>query len=165
MNIPLNINWQQILLHLFNFAILGGGLYFLLYKPVQDFMNKRTEHYQSMEDAARQSVQEAEEMKAKYAEELHKADEEIFKKKAEAQKAIENSTQQSLAEAQKQADAIVEEARKAAARSHEKVLKDTQKELRELAVSAAKKLIYQSDKDALDQFLEEADRGATDEQH
>lgn len=32
MNIPLNIDWQQILLHLFNFAILAGGLYLLLYR-------------------------------------------------------------------------------------------------------------------------------------
>ena len=32
MNIPLNIDWQQILLHVLNFVILFGGLYFLLYK-------------------------------------------------------------------------------------------------------------------------------------
>ena len=32
MNIPLNIDWQQILLHLLNFAILAGGLYLLLYR-------------------------------------------------------------------------------------------------------------------------------------
>ena len=31
MNIPLNIDWQQILLHLLNFVILAGGLYLLLY--------------------------------------------------------------------------------------------------------------------------------------
>ena len=31
--IPLNIDWQQILLHLFNFTILFGALYILLYKP------------------------------------------------------------------------------------------------------------------------------------
>ena len=30
MNIPLNIDWQQILLHFFNFSILVGGLYLLL---------------------------------------------------------------------------------------------------------------------------------------
>ena len=29
MNIPLNIDWQQILLHVLNFVILFGGLYFL----------------------------------------------------------------------------------------------------------------------------------------
>lgn len=30
---PLNINFQQILLHMFNFSVLAFGLYMLLYKP------------------------------------------------------------------------------------------------------------------------------------
>ena len=38
MNIPLNIDWQQILLHFFNFSILVGGLYLLLFKPVKSFI-------------------------------------------------------------------------------------------------------------------------------
>ena len=52
MNIPLNIDWQQILLHLFNFSILVGGLYLLLFKPVKRFMEKREKHYADMEAAA-----------------------------------------------------------------------------------------------------------------
>ena len=51
-NIPLNIDWQQILLHLFNFSILVGGLYLLLFKPVKNFMDKRAKHYADMESAA-----------------------------------------------------------------------------------------------------------------
>ena len=50
MNIPLNIDWQQIILHLLNFAILAGGLYFLLYHPVRKFMDQREEHYRQMEN-------------------------------------------------------------------------------------------------------------------
>lgn len=38
---PLNIDWQQILLHLLNFTILAFGLYFLLYRPVRAYMKKR----------------------------------------------------------------------------------------------------------------------------
>ena len=38
---PLNIDWQQILLHWMNLAILTGGLYVLLYKPVKEFIAKR----------------------------------------------------------------------------------------------------------------------------
>ena len=45
---PLNIDWQQILLHWMNLAILAGGLYFLLYKPVVSFMQKREQHYKDM---------------------------------------------------------------------------------------------------------------------
>ena len=46
---PLNIDWQQILLHWLNLAILTGGLYFLLYKPVKEFMTKREAHYRSLD--------------------------------------------------------------------------------------------------------------------
>ena len=45
MGVPLNIDWQQILLHMFNLIILTGGLYFLLYQPVTAFMKKRQEYY------------------------------------------------------------------------------------------------------------------------
>ena len=44
----LNINLQQILLHALNFVILFGALYFLLYKPVRDFMDSRKAHYEKM---------------------------------------------------------------------------------------------------------------------
>jgi len=37
---PLNINFQQILLHMFNFVILAFGLYMLLYKPVVGALRK-----------------------------------------------------------------------------------------------------------------------------
>ena len=41
MNLPLNIDFQQILLHLLNFVILAGGLYLLLYKPVNKFITEK----------------------------------------------------------------------------------------------------------------------------
>ena len=63
-NIPLNIDWQQILLHLFNFSILVGGLYLLLFKPVKNFMDKRTKHYQDMESAAVEREKTTAEMEA-----------------------------------------------------------------------------------------------------
>ena len=57
---PLNINIQQILLHLLNFVILFAILYFLLYNPVKKFMEKRTEEYKKMDDSAKQNLAEAE---------------------------------------------------------------------------------------------------------
>ena len=52
MNVPLNIDWQQILLHALNLVILIAGLYLLLFKPVKRFMDERTQKYQSMADDA-----------------------------------------------------------------------------------------------------------------
>ena len=63
MNVPLNIDWQQILLHLMNFAILAGGLYLLLYKPVKQFMAKREAYYQGLADQAADKLREAEALK------------------------------------------------------------------------------------------------------
>ena len=57
-NIPLNIDWQQILLHALNFVILVGGLYFLLYKPVKKFMAQREAHYRDMDEKAKQTLEE-----------------------------------------------------------------------------------------------------------
>ena len=61
--VPLNIDWQQILLHLFNFTILFGALYILLYKPVKDFMTHREEHFAEMESKAGQALADAEKNK------------------------------------------------------------------------------------------------------
>ena len=67
---PLNIDWQQILLHLLNFAILAGGLYFLLYKPVKQFMAKREAHYAAREAGVKQLEADAEALKKQYADKL-----------------------------------------------------------------------------------------------
>ena len=63
MNVPLNIDWQQILLHLLNFVILFAILNFLLYNPVKKFMDKRFEYYKGIDDESKKNLQQAEEMK------------------------------------------------------------------------------------------------------
>ena len=65
-NLPLNINLTQIFLHLLNFLILFAILYFLLYKPVKNFMEKREKTYRDMDDEARDNLKASEEKKAQY---------------------------------------------------------------------------------------------------
>lgn len=165
MSIPLNIDWQQILLHLFNFGILAGGLYLLLYKPVKQFMEKREAHYRELDAAANRKAQEAQALEQQYQEKLAQADEEILQKRAEAQQAIQQSTQQQLEQARAEASRIVSEAHTAAERSRERALADAQKELQELAAAAAEKLVLQSEGEAFEQFLELTERGTEHEQH
>ena len=66
MKLPLNIDWQQILLHAFNFILLGGGLGFLLYKPVKKFMNGREEYYKNMDAEAEKKLADAKENPEEY---------------------------------------------------------------------------------------------------
>ena len=82
---PLNIDLQQILLHWMNLAILTGGLYLLLYKPVKDFMTKREEHYRQLDEQAAEKLAQAERVQAEYQARLDGADEEIHQARARAQ--------------------------------------------------------------------------------
>lgn len=158
MNIPLDIDWQQILLHVLNFVILFGGLYFLLYKPVKNFMAKREAHYAEMAQKAQSELDSAEKIKADYQEQLKSVEGEISAKRTEAQKELDRSVQQQLSDAHAQADKIVADAQKDAARVHDKMIADAQKELTELAMEATKKLVYK-DGDPYDAFLDQAERG------
>lgn len=164
MNIPLNIDWQQILLHLLNFVILAGGLYLLLYKPVKAFMEKRQSYYQEQDAQAEKKLAEAEKTKAEVQQRLKNADTAAAKKIAQAEKTADAAIQQQLSDARTQADQIVADAHTAAQREHDKLLADAQKELKDLAVAATEKLVLQSGGDAFDQFLNEAERGESHEE-
>ena len=148
---PLNIDWQQILLHWMNLVILTGGLHFLLFKPVKEFMAKREKHYQELAGQAEARLAEAEQLKAECQAKLDKADPQSHPERAQAQQAIQQSTEHQLAQAQEQATQIVAHAQAEAEHSRERIMRESQRELRKLAAKAAKKLALQAD--PFDQFL------------
>lgn len=164
MNIPLNIDWQQILLHLMNFVILAGGLYFLLYKPVKAFMDKRAAYYQEQVDQAAQTTQAAQQLKADYEARLSAADDEIREEKKQAQKDAAAAAQQQLDAARAEAEKIVSDAQAMAERSREKIVRQAGQDVKDLAAEATEKLVLQSGGDAFDQFLDLAEKEAQHEQ-
>ena len=145
MNIPLNIDWQQILLHWMNLAILTGGLYFLLFKPVKQFMEKREAHYKDLDAQAAGKLEEAERVKAEYQARLAGAEEEIHQSRIKAQAAVQQSAEEQLAQAQAQAQQIIAHAQAEAEHSRDRVMRESQKELRKLAAEAARKLAVPAD--------------------
>ena len=104
---PLNVDWQQILLHWMNLAILTGILYFLLYKPVKQFMAKREEYYKGLEQQASDKIAQAEQLKTEYQSKLDAAEEEIHQARAKAQQSVQQSAQEQLDQAHAQAEQIV----------------------------------------------------------
>ena len=165
MSLPLNINIQQILLHMLNFVILTGGLYFILYGPVQKFMDQRQAHYAEMDKAAADKLAEAEKLAADRRAQLDHVEDELRERRAESQKIAQAAAQQQLDRAQQQADQIIAAARKNAESIRTKALTDSQKELKELAMAAAEKLALSSSRDAFDEFLNLAEEGDQHEQH
>ena len=156
MNIPLNIDWQQILLHLFNFAILAGGLYILLYKPVKDFMAKRESYYQNIDNETKSRLQQAEELKDSYSRQLSDVAQEIAQKRTEAQKAIDVSREEQLQQARDEAARIVENARISCEQEHNKMLSNVQKEISDLALTTTEKILLKGEGSPFEQFLNAA---------
>ena len=78
---PLNIDFQQIFLHLLNFTLLFAILYYLLYSPVKNFMAKREAYYADMEKEANAQLASAQQEKEEYSALRAAADEEIHQEK------------------------------------------------------------------------------------
>ena len=108
---PLNIDLQQILLHWMNLAILVGGLYFILFKPVKQFIEKREAHYRERDEQAQAKLAEAERIKSEYQAKLDGADEEIRQSRAKVQLAVQQTAEEQLNQAKAQAQQILTHAR------------------------------------------------------
>lgn len=155
--VPLNIDFQQILLHLFNVVILFAILYFLIYKPVKGFMDKRKKEYEDMEAEAVGKVKDADELKASYEEKLKQAEAEIKTMKMEASKEAADHAFQTEEEARAKAKQILETARNHADMEMEKILSGAGEQVAQLARDAASKAIFENPSDAYDSFLNAAE--------
>lgn len=164
MSLPLNIDIQQIFLHLFNFVILFAILYFLLYKPVKKFMDERIEYYKKVDDEAKLNLEASEKTKEEYLEKLASAEEEISAKKEKARKDIEAANAIRIKEAENKAKKIIDDAYQTTERQHEKMLNEAKNEISGMVISAAEKLVVKSStEEAYDLFLDVVKRSEEDE--
>lgn len=142
---PLNINFQQILLHLFNFVLLFGIMYFLLYKPVKDYMDKRAKEYEEADKNSHDDLEEASNIKKQYEEKLSNADAEAASIKADAMREAEAEREKIIATANEKADEIVEKARKRAEGEAERIMTEAKKELAGYVTDIAEKIVQDSE--------------------
>ena len=164
MNVPLNIDWQQILLHLLNFVVLFAVLYFLLYEPVKKFMDQRCEYYKNMDDEAKKNLKQAEDLKTEYDKRLHSVDGEIEEKRQAAYKSLSEKTSQSMLLAKQEAEQIISDAHKKAEEDRKKLLESAQNEITDMAAKAAEKIVVNaSTSDAYDNFLGSVKRSDVNE--
>ena len=167
MSIPLNIDWQQILLHLFNFAILAGGLYLLLYRPVKQFMEQREAYYQDLHQEAEQAKEQADRLKADYQAKLSAGGEEPSPSVRQMQSRSWSSSGPSRAGG-RQAGGGGNPGQgpgRTPSGSRTEMIAKASKELVDMAVTAAEKIALGADGDPYEQFLTLAEReGSHDEQ-
>lgn len=157
MNIPLNIDWQQILLHLFNFSILVGGLYLLLFKPVKNFMDKRAKHYADMESADVEREKSTAALEASMQQRQAALDAELDEKRAAAAREAEAYAHQQRTAAYEQADKIVAAARENAENDRKKIVDEANREAVSIAEAAMEKLLAKETSHAYDAFVNAAE--------
>lgn len=158
MGVPLNIDWQQILLHLFNFIILAGGLYLLLYKPVKTFMEKRKAYYAEAEEKANADMAAAEKEKAQYAENLKTAEAEIAEMKRKAMNSAKEAANEYIEDAKAQRQQIILKAQTEARAEKEKIFAKANSEIGAMVSAAIDKALVSQNADPFDDFLDRAEK-------
>ncbi len=161
---PLNIDPQQILLHLFNLVLLFGILYVLLYKPVHDFMKKREEEYEKRDRDTKEALSDAEKLKAEYENKLVEADKEAAAKRAEISAQAESAREKIISDAHERADEIVAGAHDKARKEHDRLIARAQTEIAEYVSKAAEKVVMREGDltDDFDSFFENVDASKDD---
>lgn len=159
MGVPLNIDWQQILLHAFNLVILAGGLYLLLYKPVVSFMEKRQAYYAGLEAAAREKLHAAEQKEQEADVRLSGMQAEAEQLRAESLKQADAEAAARLAAAEEEKKKLLAAARAQAAREKDAILREANEKLGALVSNAVDKLVSDTD-DPYADFLHAVKRGA-----
>lgn len=155
---PLNIDIQQILLHMLNFVILFAALYFLTYKPVKKFMANRSKYYEDLDAQADNAMEEAKQIKTEYESRIKDIDSEAQKIKSDAAREAEDNAKKILSEAESKAAEILDKARDSAEREKNQAIISANKEIRMLAEEAASKLIIEGE-DAYESFLSSVNAG------
>ena len=152
MNPILGINFLQIIYHIFNFSILGLGLYILLYKPVVNFMDNRKSYYEAMDQKAKENLASAENLLKDHEEKLEDFQKEKADLKAEAQVAAKKEADEIIAKAKKEEENILAKAKMSADFEREKIIKAGKEEVKDLLVAAIEKSASE-DQDPYDAFI------------
>ncbi len=151
---PLNINFQQIFLHMFNFVLLFGIAYFLLYNPIKKFMQTRQDYYKKMDEEAKQRLAEAEAVKKDYEKKTSNCKEEIKEMMDMATLEASAKREGIVAQAHREADKIIADAKAKAGREHDIMISDTKREIEVIVAEAQRKIIDErSVSEEYDHFL------------
>lgn len=159
-DMPLGLNFLEILLHLFNLAILIVGIRFLIYKPVKKFIEKRKADYKAEEDAANKTRDDAEALKAQYEQALGEAKDEAARISEEAVAGAKVRAEDIVNGAKEEAKLLLDKTNADIAQSKELAKEQMAAAVPELAVNMASKILERevksSDNEAvIDSVLEE----------
>ena len=156
LHIDMNIVWTVV-----NLLLLFILLRIFLFKPVLGMIEKRKALIEATLSEADQKNADAASLKEQYESSLKDAKQESFQIMSDAKDRAQVQYNQIIDKANADAAQIVHQANAAAEADREKILKDAQAELAEVALAAASKLLgttvdAEANRAMLDAFLAEA---------
>ncbi|HHT82869.1 MAG: F0F1 ATP synthase subunit B [Christensenellales bacterium] len=138
---PLGLDFVEILLHMFNFALLLIGIRFLLYKPIKKFMAKREEEYKKAEEDKKKAEVEAQIKKKEAQLLMDEAKQKAVKISEEAAAAVEARQKEIIESAHQEAEEILEKARQEIQHEQQKAKEQMIYSVAELAADIASHIL------------------------
>lgn len=160
---PLNIDFQQIFLHMFNFVILFAVLYFLLYKPVKKFMDDREAEYKRISDEASSKLAQAQKALSEVDDRIAEKEEAAKRERSEILASAQGEYNRRIKEAEESAKKIVSDAEAEAESIRKKAIKRSSADISELAVDSVEKAVMASAEEAFEAFLKAVERESQNE--
>lgn len=156
-----SLNAFKVILVALNLIILYVVLRKVLFKPVTQFMENRTNSIRDSIDNAEKMKSEAEDLKRSYQEQLRNAKAEGEKLIDEARAKADKEHDRLVAEARSEAENILERAREEIERERTQMLKEIRGQVAGLALAAASKVVEanmdtESNRTLVDRFIDEA---------
>lgn len=159
---PLNIDFQQIFLHMLNFVILFAVLYFLLYKPIKKFIDDREAEYKKDADEAAEKLKKADDALAGLDKALAEKEKEAEEQRTALLDDAREQYDKKLAAAEADAKKLISDAREQADAIREKAAAQLGDDISRLALESVKKTVLSTD-EAFDAFLSAVEEETGDE--
>lgn len=157
----MEVDFAQMIFAITNFIILMIAMYFIMYKPLKQTMEKRQDKIRDDIETAQQLKADADQMKAEISAELAKSRETAQEIIARAEKTADAQKDEIVAAARAEGQKLIDKAHTEIKEEKEKVINEIRDEAATLAMLAASKLIERSLDDAdhkklVDKYIEEA---------
>jgi len=135
---------NELIWSIINFLVFLLLLWRFLYKPVLKLIDARRDEIEQNLSRAEEARRQVESQQAEYERKLAQAREEAQSLISRAQATADKTKEEILSQAGRQAEEMIERAKKAIGSEKERALNEVRKEIADLAVLAASKVIERS---------------------
>ena len=149
----LGVDWKLLVAQVINFLVLLWVLRRFAYRPMLEFLEKRTKRIESGLRDAKRATEKLSEIEAKEREVLEEARKESTAMIARARESAEKTAEKIMIESREESERVLNETRKKIGAERESMRAEMKRELAGLVLLATEKVLAEKLKDANDTEL------------